>query len=408
MALFSNGGYDYEFVDTPSDITECKICHLPSRDPYLSVCCGHVYCKSCLDNAKKITATSSACPMCRDEQFTVYPNKQLDRIVRSLRIFCTNKSRGCKWQGEVNGVTEHLRDCWFEETECNKCEERMQRQYLTIHAESQCLYRTVTCQYCRVKTTFCHIEEHKRVCPKLPLSCPNQCDIGSVAQENMESHKKSCPLEIVQCEYYSVGCTDTMPRKDLKEHNKLYVEKHLTLTTCELSKAREMTSITHKLDVIQNDTVDTREYIQQRFMKLDKEMIAVKQELDAVTAATLETKGFFIQKLVHTDRELTSVKQELAAIRIDVTKTRNEMVQKLTRTEREMANLTKLATAQRDAMDKLTKQVKENSDKLTKCAASLPSNMHRESEESDSDDGYFNTSGFKLNNKPKPVVRKHW
>ena len=138
-------------------------------------------------------------------------------------------------------------------------------------------------------------------------------------------------------QYHNFGCTDTMARKDQKEHNKVSVEKHLTLMTCELGKAREIITITQKLDSIQNSTVRTREYIQPRSIKSEREMIAIKQELDAVTAATLETKGYFIQKLVQTDRELATVKQQLAVIKTDVIKSRNELVQKLTRTEREMA-----------------------------------------------------------------------
>ena len=157
---------------------------------------------------------------------------------------------------------------------------------------------------------------------------------------------------------------DTTARKDQKEHNKLNVEKHLTLTTCELGKAKEMIAITRKLDSIHNDTVGTREYIEQRFVKSDKEMIAVKQELDAAIAATLETKGYFIQKLAHTDRELASVKQDLAVVKTNVIRTMNEVLQKPTRAERDMANLTKAVTAQHDAMDKLAKQVKENSENL--------------------------------------------
>ena len=38
------GGHDYDFVEMPPDRLVCKICHFPSRDPYLSVCCGHAYC----------------------------------------------------------------------------------------------------------------------------------------------------------------------------------------------------------------------------------------------------------------------------------------------------------------------------------------------------------------------------
>ena len=189
-----------------------------------------------------------------------------------------------------------------------------------------------------------------------------------------------------------------MACKDQKEHNKLNVEKHLTLTTCELGKAKEMIAITKKLDSIQSDTVRTREYIQQRSVKSDKdsEIIAVKQELDAATAATLETKRYFMQKLVHADRELASVKQDLAVVKTDVIRIRNEVLQKLTRAERDMANLTKVATTQRDVHGQVGKQVKENSEKLDKYIA------NKASDESDSDDGYYRT------NKVNHGSRRHW
>ena len=75
----SYGGFDYDFIITPPDRLICKVCHLPSRDPYLSVCCGHVFCKSCLDNIKNSATITNACPVCRDEEFVTFSNKQLER-----------------------------------------------------------------------------------------------------------------------------------------------------------------------------------------------------------------------------------------------------------------------------------------------------------------------------------------
>ena len=93
------GGYDYrftkQFVSTPLDRYFCVICHLPSREPHLSVCCGHVFCKSCIDQV------IAPCPMCRDENFVTFPNKQLDRKIKSLDVLCTNVERGCEWQGKL-------------------------------------------------------------------------------------------------------------------------------------------------------------------------------------------------------------------------------------------------------------------------------------------------------------------
>ena len=102
------GGYDYDLFCKPPDRLICKICHLSSRDAYLSVCCGHIFCKSCLNNAKKASAKSIVCPVCRDEEFVTFPNKAVDREVKELLIFCTNKERGCEWQGELNDINKHL------------------------------------------------------------------------------------------------------------------------------------------------------------------------------------------------------------------------------------------------------------------------------------------------------------
>jgi len=59
---------------------------------------GSIYksCRSCIDQAKR--ATSSSCPICRDEEFPTVPNKQIDCEVKSLRVSCTNKNKGCAWR----------------------------------------------------------------------------------------------------------------------------------------------------------------------------------------------------------------------------------------------------------------------------------------------------------------------
>ena len=200
----STGGFDFELVKVPLDLLICKICHLPSRDPYLSVCCGHVFCKSCLDNVKKAVAITNVCPICRDEEFVTFPNKQLDREIKSLHIYCINKEKGCEWQGELNDINNHLgssNGCQFEEVKCsNECEKMIQRQNLTSHVESECPRRKVNCQYCHDTGEHQFIEgQHKEECPKLPLPCPNKCDVGSVPREDMEAHRKDCQLEIVKC-----------------------------------------------------------------------------------------------------------------------------------------------------------------------------------------------------------------
>ena len=118
-----------------------------SRDPYLSVCCGHIFCKSCLDNVKKSPTTSDVCPVCRDEEFVTFPQKEANREINSLHIYCTYKEKGCEWQGELNDINNHLGNsdgCQFEEVKCsNECGEMIQHQYLTSHVETECPRRKV-------------------------------------------------------------------------------------------------------------------------------------------------------------------------------------------------------------------------------------------------------------------------
>ena len=138
------GGYECKFVVAPHERYICKICLHPCRNAYLSGCCGHNFCKSCLDNFKR---TSAVCPFCRNEDFATLPNKQADREITSFHVMCTNKEKRCDWQGELNDINNHLRDCdgcQFEDVECfNLCGETLQRRCLTSHVETECPDRIV-------------------------------------------------------------------------------------------------------------------------------------------------------------------------------------------------------------------------------------------------------------------------
>ena len=256
METTTQGGYDYEFVDTPPDRVICVICHLPSREPHMTECCGHVFCKSCLDKAKATKYTS--CSMCKDKHFNAFCNKQINREVQGLQMYCTSKKKGCEWKGEVKDMRDHIENsdgCQFEEVKCpNECEEMIQRQVLSRHLQLECQHRKVECQYCHDKIKLLiadgtHLEE----CPKFPLPCPNHCDaVGMILREDMEAHRKECPLEMIQCEYHNVGCEVRMLRKRQREHGEENMEKHLRMTKVELASTKaELVSANNRLDNIE-------------------------------------------------------------------------------------------------------------------------------------------------------------
>ena len=167
--------------------------------------------------------------------------KAIELEIRELHVYCTNKENGCKWQGELIDISNHLGNsngCQFEEVKCfNECGKMTERQYLTSHVETECPRRKVNCQYCHDTGEHQFIEgQHKEECPKLPLPCPNNCEVGSVPREDMEANKKECPLEMIQCEYYNVGCEVKMARKDQEKHENENMKQHLMMTKCKLNE----------------------------------------------------------------------------------------------------------------------------------------------------------------------------
>ena len=240
------GGYDYHFVNVDlllegSDLL-CKICRLPSRNPHLSSCCGHTFCKGCIENLQEAKYITKICPVCRDSEFPVVQNKQIDRAVRGIRVYCTNEKEGCKWQGEINNIFEHLNCCQYEGVTCenNDCEISVQRQFLSSHMEQDCLYRDVDCQHCHIIGKHWFIEnKHKDECPHYPLPCPNGCEVGTIFRQDLNRHRQLCPLEMIMCEYYDMGCQDKIARKCIEDHNRKNDYKHLQMVKCELTNTKK-------------------------------------------------------------------------------------------------------------------------------------------------------------------------
>ena len=246
MEITSQGGYDYAFVDVPPDRVICVICHLPSREAHMTECCGHVFCKSCLNRAKATQYT--ACSMCKHKEFNTFSNKQVSREVQGLRVYCANKEKGCDWRGEVKDIKDHLKSsdgCQMEDIDCpNQCSMKLKRRLLTKHVEVECQYRKVECAYCheKIKQQFMS-DIHLNECPKFPLLCPNGCKRKEkILREDMEAHRNTCPLELISCQYHKVGCGARIMRKRKKQHEDDKMKEHLQMATGKLAKTEERVS----------------------------------------------------------------------------------------------------------------------------------------------------------------------
>jgi len=291
----SIGGYRYEFVTEPPEYLRCILCRLPSRDPYLSDCCGNIFCSSCLQvsfqggSKSPASPKSQGCPnpKCPNPRaFTTFRNKQVERNVKDLKVYCNNKNKGCTWQDKVSEIVAHLtRNCQFEDVECsNQCGQMVQRQHFSRHIANECQFRITKCKYCRTEGQHLFIlGQHKQTCAKYPVACPNGCKVTDLLQENLIAHRQVCPNELVQCEYFSEGCTEKIARQSQARHNKEYMEKHLTLTKCELVKIRKREKDIQDLITLKNEVGQKLDSIKQDLtIKLDIELSNVKREMAAI------------------------------------------------------------------------------------------------------------------------------
>ena len=101
-------GFECDFVEKPPTTfpqSECPICLLVLKEPYQATCCGKSFCKRCIH---RIKAANQACPTCNEKNFDLFPNKGLKQSLYDFQVYCTHKSKGCEWIGELRELDNHL------------------------------------------------------------------------------------------------------------------------------------------------------------------------------------------------------------------------------------------------------------------------------------------------------------
>ena len=303
-SAYNSGGYDYNFLATPPDRLVCKICQLPCRETQQSECCGSVYCKSDIDRLKASTTTQPTCPFCRSEEFVTYPNLSTDREIQQLMVNCPNKdSTGCNWTGKLKDVDKHYsegREC---ETECDKCKTTVKHKLLHSHVLTEC---PCYCPYCDITAEREVISsEHKEKCCKFPITCPNNCGLDAIPRDDIDEHKKVCPLQMIQCEFHDVGCEVTFPRKDAETHATDSVTTHLQLARRQLTILNKMLEDNNARYLKSTETfTELLTDLQERVKRFDKALTKMQPAVDVevqtdVDASHIKTANNTLNKIIN-------------------------------------------------------------------------------------------------------------
>ena len=224
----SLGGYDCEYIEQPPQYlqSECPICLMVLRDPHQVSCCGNSFCRVCID---VVQTSSSPCPTCNNDSFSVFQDKRLQRSLYAFHVRCPHAKEGCQWTGELGELGKHLNEspgkgdelvgCEFVEVECIYCMEPFQRCSVSDHQVRDCNQRPFSCDFCGYQSIYEEVvRKHWPVCGYCPVPCPNDCGVYPERQ-NLEHHvAKDCSLTVVNCDFHYAGCEVQLPRKDMPAH----------------------------------------------------------------------------------------------------------------------------------------------------------------------------------------------
>ena len=76
-----------------------------------------------IEGKKTRKKTNHICPLCNEQGFTTFLDKDRERKIKDLKVSCKLKFRGCEWTGELGRLERHLDvkggDCEFVEVECD-------------------------------------------------------------------------------------------------------------------------------------------------------------------------------------------------------------------------------------------------------------------------------------------------
>ena len=147
-------GFNCEFVELPPKAfpqSVCPIFLVVLREPFQATCCGKSFCKECIEQVK---INNQVCPTCNDRGFNLFHNKRLQQSLYDFQVYCSHKSKGCEWTGELRELDKHLNSeppadkslegCPFTVINCplshtTGCEVRLPRKDVKIHLNDELL-----------------------------------------------------------------------------------------------------------------------------------------------------------------------------------------------------------------------------------------------------------------------------
>ena len=287
--MANKGGYNYTFVEEPSEDFKCPICLLVLRNPHLTGCCGRNFCESCIKSSRQ---RSSQCPLCSGEDFQSMRDLREERKILSLEVYCTNWRDGCTWKGTVKEIDDHLRpsevegECRYEFLLCPyKCGSNLRRYEMKKHMSEECFRRPFTCKYCTYSATYGEVTLHYVECVKYPVGCPNRChEECDIPRGEVSRHLTECPLQVVPCPFKEQGCGEECMRNKLSQHLEDKVHEHLSLVSSQFGV------VVKKMQSLEQENAELKERVTRSECQLRESISEVLKKMESLEQENAELK----------------------------------------------------------------------------------------------------------------------
>ena len=289
------GGYDCSFIEEPPHTLMCPVCLLSLREPHLISCCGKKVCKFCIS---RVQLAGQPCPFCRTPEFQTMIDRDVERQVLSLKVYCDNKEDGCTWIGELRQLERHLDTCFYHDNvSCKyKCGLRCPQQQILIHERDECELRP------EIVLTK-KIDELTKKVADLESTCKEQSLVIQRQQDILEAHQLYSNKRCLDEQGYKLS----EGRKDLvfvgcNEHLQAGVKKEVknqVSFTANVNIDEMMTELTRRQEKI-NELESKLEQLQ-----LKCNDIAESTESDVVPEESLDTKETAMNGLKNLKQTMT-------------------------------------------------------------------------------------------------------
>lgn len=102
----------------------CKSFMIP--DECIELTCGHLFCKSCINNVNNNLSLSAKCPLCNKKSnsfnYIKYSNKFAYKILSGIKIRCPHED--CQEEIYAGNLKDHSKKCQFVKIDCPYCDEK--------------------------------------------------------------------------------------------------------------------------------------------------------------------------------------------------------------------------------------------------------------------------------------------